>query len=55
MPKQIFEIYRNNEAEPLKLETLESLVRNIRRDTEWEIREIVPQPTGIRREDAKYV
>ncbi len=39
MDKQIIEIMRTPETKPIDMETLGSLIRNIRRDTEWEVRE----------------
>jgi len=47
MLKQTFEIIRPPEAKPIKLETLKSLVRNIRPDAEWEIKELIDEKAFV--------
>lgn len=47
MDKQIVEITRTPETKPISMETLLSLISNIRLDTKWEVREISSKQPDI--------
>lgn len=42
MPSQLFKITRASEADPVNSNRLRSLLWNDRKDSEWEVTEIIP-------------